>query len=211
METPKTGSVIVAALGLVIAGGVGYGLHQAVKKHAEERAVISVVTETTAQLRSVLKAPSADVAEKIDGNLRVAKSWSNVYMADATEHYLVGAREIARKRADATRYAQRFAASRAALAAHMSRAGRRDTPWIHAASQLKKQVERDHFDLETSLNALAGLLQTLPDAQKRLEPYVEASLTLEDGLRRQARQQALDELKRASADLEKARTLAPRF
>ena len=211
METPKTGTLVAAALGLVIAGGVGYGLHQSVKKRAEQRAVVSVVTETTAQLRDVLKTSSADVAGKIDGNLRVARSWSNAYMADAAEHYLIGAREIARKRADAARNAQKFAASRAALAAHMNRAGRRDTPWIHTASQLKKRMEQDHFDLESSLNALAELLQTLPDAQKRLEPYVEASLTLDDGLRQRARQQALDEAKRATLELERARSLAPRL
>src|SRR5687768_840704 len=113
MDIPRTGTVVAAALGLIIAGGVGYGIHQAVKKRAEQHAVVSIVGETTAQLRQVLQAPSAEVAGKIDGNLRVARSWSNVYMADAAEHYLIGAREIARKRADAARHAQRFAASRA--------------------------------------------------------------------------------------------------
>jgi hypothetical protein len=211
METSKTGTLVAAALGLVIAGGVGYGLHQAVKKRAEQRAIVSVVAETTAQLRDALQAPSPELAGKIDGNLRVARSWSNVYMADAAEHYLIGAREIAKRRADAARNARKFAASRAALAAHMGRAGRRDTPWIRTASQLKKQMEQDHFDLESSLNALAELLRSLPDAQKRLEPYVEASLTLDDGLRLKARQQALDEAKRAALDLERARSLAPRF
>jgi hypothetical protein len=211
MDTPRTGTVVAAALGLVIAGGVGYGIHQAVKKRAEQTAVVSIVGETTAQLRQVLQAPSAEVAGKIDGNLRVARSWSNVYMADAAEHYLIGAREIARKRADAARHAQKFAASRAALAAHMGRAGARDTPWIRTASQLKKEVEQAHFDLHSSLETLADLLRSLPEAQKRLEPYVAASLTLEDGLRTRARQQALDEAKRATLELEKARSLAPRF
>jgi hypothetical protein len=211
METPKTGTAVAAALALVIAGGVGYGIHKAVKQRAEERAVVSIVTETTEQLRDVLRTSSPEVAGKIDGNLRVARSWSNVYMADAAEHYLIGAREIARKRADAARNARKFAASRAALAAHMNRAGGRDTSWIRTASQLKKQMEQDHFDLETSLGALADLLQSLPEAQKRLEPYVAASLTLDDGLRAKARQQALEEAKRANADLERARSLAPRF
>ncbi|HEX2197538.1 MAG TPA: hypothetical protein VHG88_02810, partial [Burkholderiales bacterium] len=173
-------------------------------------AVVSVVSETTAQLRDVLKRPAPEVAEKIDGNLRVARSWSNAYMADAAEHYLIGAREIARKRADAARHAQKFAASRAALTAHMRRASQRDSSWIRTASQLKKQMEQAHFELETSLNALAELLQSLPEAQKRLEPYVEASLTLDDASRKQARQQALDEVKRASLELQSARSYGPR-
>jgi hypothetical protein len=211
MATPRTATLAAAALGLIIAGGAGYGVYQFAKKRADERAVVRVVTETTAQLRTVLKTPSAGAAAKIERNLEVARGWSNVYMADAAEHYLIGAREIAKKRADAARNAQKFAASRAALAAHMNHAGRRGTPWISTASQLKQQLERDHFDLESSLNALAALLESLPEAQKRLTPYVEGSLTLEDGLRLQARQRALDELGRATLDLEKARALAPRF
>lgn len=206
-----TGTLVAAALGLVIAVAAGYGLYQAAKKRADQRAVISVVSETTTQLREALKTPSAGAAEQIEGNLRVARSWSNPYMADAAEHYLIGAREIVRKRAEAARLARKFAASRAALAAHIHRAGRRDTSWIRAASELKKQVDRDHFDLEITLNALAELLHSLPEAQKRLAPYVEASLTLDDGLRRQAREQALAEIERAAAELEKARSLAPRF
>jgi hypothetical protein len=93
----------------------------------------------------------------------------------------------------------------------MGRAAARDSSWIRTASRLKKQMEQDHFDLESSLNTLAELLQSLPQAQKRLEPYVAASLTLDDGLRAKARQQALDEAKRAAAELQRARSLAPRF
>jgi hypothetical protein len=207
----RTSSLAAAALGLVIAGGVGYGVYQFIKQRADERAVVRVVAETTAQLRTVLKTPSADAAAKIERNLRVARGWSNIYMADAAEHYVIGAREIAKRRADAARHAQKFAASHAALTAHMNHAGRRDTPWIRSASQLKKQLERDHFELQISLNALAALLESLPEAQKRLTPYVESSLTLEDGLRLQAHKRALDDLKRATLDLEKARSLAPRF
>lgn len=210
-KTFSTSSLVAGALGLIIVGSVGSGVYKVVKERSDERAVVRVVAETTAQLRSVLKTPRADAAESIERNLRVARGWSNVYMADAAEHYLIGAREIAKRRADAALHAQKFAASRAALAAHMGQAGRRDSPWIRTASQLKKQLERDHFELEVSLNALAALLESLPEAQKRLTPYVESSLTLEDGLRVQAQQRALADLKRATFELEKARSLAPRF
>jgi hypothetical protein len=211
MRTFRTSTLVAAGLGMVIAGAAGYGAYQFAKQRADERAAVRVVGETTAELRSVLKTPSAGAAANIERNLELARGWGNAYMADAAEHYLVGAREIARHRADAARHAQRFAASRAALAAHMRQAGQRGTAWIRTASQLKKQLERDHFDLETSLNALAELLASLPDAQKRLSPYVEASLVLDDALRLQARERALDELRRATLELEEARSLAPRF
>src|SRR2546422_8361644 len=183
----KTGTVIAAAAGIAIAAGVGYGLHKATKKRGEARAVVSVVSETTTQLRDALKTPSPETLEKIEGNLRVAKTWSNAEIADATEIYLIGAREILRRRTEATRYAQKAAASRAALSAHMTRAAQRDTPWFRTALDLKKQVERDHVDLDIQLKALADLLDTLPDALKRLAPHVAASLLLEDEFRRQAR------------------------
>jgi hypothetical protein len=210
-KTFRTSTLVAAGLGMVIAGGAGYGAYKFAKQRADERAAVRVVGETTAQLRTVLKTPSAEAAAKIEHNLELARGWSNVYMADAAEHYLVGAREIAKRRADAARHAQHFAVSRAALAAHMRQAGQRGPGWIGTASQLKKQLERAHFELETSLNALAQLLASLPDAQKRLTPYVDTSLILDDALRLQARQRALDELKRATLDLEKARSLAPRF
>jgi hypothetical protein len=203
----KIGTVIAALAGIAIAWGVGYGLHKAAKKRSEARAVVSVVGETTTQLRDALKTPSREALEKIEGNLRVARTWSNPEVADATEIYLLGAREIVRRRTEASRYAQKAAASRAALSAHMNRAGHRDSPWFRTAIDLKKQVERDHVDLDIQLKALADLLDTLPDAHKRLEPHVAASLLLEDGLRRQARGAVLEEAKRASAELDKTRSL----
>jgi hypothetical protein len=211
MGTFRTSTLFAAGLGMVVAGGVGYGVYHFAKQRADERAVVRVVGETTAQLRVALKTPSAGAAAAIERNLEVARGWSNVYMADAAEHYVVGAREVARQSADAARNARKFAASRAALAAHMSEAARRGPAWIRTASQLKKQLERDHFELETSLSALAELLGSLPEAQKRLGPYVEPSLVLEDGLLVRARQRALDDLKRATLELQKARSLAPRF
>jgi hypothetical protein len=93
----------------------------------------------------------------------------------------------------------------------MNRAGARDASWIRTASEMKKRVERAHFELTTSLNALADLLRALPEAQKRLEPYVDASLTLDDALRAKAREQVLAEAKQAGVELEKSRGLAPRY
>jgi hypothetical protein len=211
MVISRTATLLVSAIGILIAAGVGYVLYQGAKKRAEQQALVSVVTETTSQLRDGLKSPSPQILEKLEGNLRVARAWSNPYMADATEHYLIGAREIVRQRGEVERLQQKAAASRAALEAHMNRAARRDTPWIRVASELKKQVERDHADLDRALGTLAELLEGLPDAQKRLSPYVEASLVLDDGVRKQARQQALAEAQRASAALKEARSLAPRF
>ena len=201
------GTTVTAAVGIAVAAVVGVALHKVNKERNETRAVVSVVTVTTSHLRNSLKTAAPGALENIEGNLRVAKSWSNPELSDATEHYLLGAREIVRRRTEAERLAQKAAASRAALAAHMRNAGQRGTGWIHTASDLKKRVERDHFDLQVQLNALAELLDSLPEANKRLAPHVQASLLLEDDVRKKARLAVLAEAKRASAELEKARNL----
>lgn len=205
MSSSRIATGFVATVAMVIAVGVGYGLHAAHKKREEQRALVSVVGDTTVQLRGALKSPSPEALGKIENSLNIAKHWSNADLVDATEQYLVGARAIVRRRAEANRLQAKAAASRAELAAHMQRAGNRDTPWIHTASALKRQVERDHFDLEMQLKALADLLDSLPEANKRLAPHVEASLLFDDEARRGARKGVLDESSRASAELEKVR------
>ena len=210
MQASRTGSPLVATVGIAIALAVGFGVHFSAKKRGEQRAIVTVVGDTTEQLRTTLKTASPKGLDKVEGNLKIAKGWSRPELVDAAEQYLIGAREILKRRAEANRLAQKAAASRAALSAHMTRAGQRDTDWIRTASSLKKQVERDHFDLDVQLKALADLLDDLPQANKRLSPHVEASLLLEDDVRKAARQDVLAEAKRASAELEKVRSILPR-
>jgi hypothetical protein len=92
----------------------------------------------------------------------------------------------------------------------MSRAKWRDSSWLHTATQLKRQVQRDHFDLELSLKAVAELLDMLPDANKRLAPHVQASLLLEESVRKELRAQVADEAKRAAGELERVTRLQRR-
>jgi hypothetical protein len=210
MSTSRIGSALVATLGIGIAVVVGYQLHQANKKRMEARAVVTVVTDTTSQIRTAFKTASPQALATVEGNLRVTKTWSNQELADATEQYLVGAREILRRRADAAQLAEKAAADRAALTAHMTRAGARDATWIRTASALKRQVERDHFELDVQLQAIAKLIDLLPEANKRLSPHVQASLLVDDAQRASAKEQVLAEAKHASAELDNIRSLLPR-
>jgi hypothetical protein len=207
MSTTRIASALVGAVGIAIAAGVGYMLHKEARQRSEARAVVTIVQETTVELERGLKMPSQEAVDKIEESLRVAQGWHDRELVQDTEPYLVGAREILRRRVDASRFEQKAAKSRAALAAHMSHAARRDTPWIRAAMELKRQVERDHFDLDVQLDALASLLGSLPEANKRLAPHVQASLLLEDSKRRNARDAVLAEAKRAREELDKARLL----
>lgn len=207
MSTTRMASALVGAIGIAIAGGVGYLLHKEARQRSEAREVVTVVQEATVELERGLKMPSPEAVARVDDSVRVAQGWHNAELVQATEPYLVGVREILRRRADASRLEQKAATSRAALAAHMRHAERRDTPWIRHAMDLKKQVERDHFDLDVQLMALADLLGGLPEANKRLSAHVQASLLLEESKRRSAREAVLAEAKRARDELEKARVL----
>lgn len=205
----RPATLAVAAVGIAIAAGVGFILQKEVRQRNEQRAAVKVVSEATTQVKSGLKTVSPEALQKLEESISEAKEWTNPELSDATEQYLIGIREIMRRRIEANRLTQKAAASRAALSAHMARAGGRDLGWIRSASALKKQVERDHFDLNVQLNALAELLDTLPEANKRLAPHVEATLLFDDTARRSAHAAVLDEAKRAQAALHKARALVP--
>jgi hypothetical protein len=201
--------LVTAVLVLALAGGTAYYLHAQKQKRDQQRSVAALLGDTTANLRKALSAPPGpELVTHIDGNLKQAKAPHYPELGDAAEHYIIGAREIVRRRSDAERLLREAAMSRRALAMHMAAASRRDTYWIRIASDLKKRVERDHFDLEVSLKALSKLLFDLPEAQKRLSPHVDASLLLEDDARRNAREQAERTAKRAAEELEKVRRLA---
>jgi hypothetical protein len=210
MPVSRFATVLVAAAGIAVAAGVGWLLHKEAKKRSEARALVSVVGDATSQLRDGLKTASPQALERIESGLAMAQRWSNPELVEAAEHYLVGAREIMRRRLEASRLTRKASMSRAALAAHMGAAGRRDSPWIRNAAELKKKVERDHFDLEVQLTALAELLEDLPQANKGLAPHVKASLLIEDTVRTGTREAVLEEAKRARAELAKTRALLPR-
>ncbi len=196
---------VLAIFGAVI-GYTMWGQHQ---KLQQERAVTALVADTTTQLRQALTAtPTREMFSRIDGNLRSLKAPRQPELADAAEHYILGAREIVRRRLDAARFAQHAAAGRQALSAHMNAAGggRRGEAWFRTALDLKKKVEREHFELDVTLKALYELLGSLPDAEKRLAPH--RALLLEEPLRAQAREQARADAERAAAELEKVRRLA---
>lgn len=70
--------------------------------------------------------------------------------------------------------------SRRALSMHMAAASVRDSYWIRIASDLRKRVERDHFELDIALKALGTVLATLPETRRSLEPHASAALLLPD-------------------------------
>jgi hypothetical protein len=202
--------VLAAAVAIVVAAGLYIG-YAASQKRSQQQHVKELVVDTTQKLRQVLAAKSSpDVAAALDANLKSARAPRDPKLADAAEHYILGAREIARRRTEVDRLTRQAAASRHALAAHMANAAHRSTSWLNEAIVLKKRVEDDHFNLSLELKALDQLLFTLPDAEERLAPQVGREVLIDDTLRVSARKEAQDELRRAADELERARRLNPR-
>lgn len=201
----------LAALAVFLLSAAGYWVHRASQKHEQQRKVVGLVRDTTEQLRLALSArvPTTVVA-RIDDNLQSAGAPRDPQLAEAAELYIVGAREIARRRIEAERLERQAAANRAALEAHMTRGGRRNEAWFQNALELKKRVERDHYELDLTLRTLDELLGTLPEAEKKLAPQVAEDILLDDDERQKARRQTELELKRAGAALERVRALAVR-
>lgn len=207
-DMAKRNIVIIGAIAALLLAGTGYLAFVAAQKRSQQRHVKELVFDTTQKLRQVLASrTSPDFVAPLDANARKAKAPRDPRLADAAEQYIVGAREIARRRVQVDRLTRQAAASRQALAGHMAHAAHRNTAWLDQAVALKKRVEHDHFELGMELKALNELLYTLPEAEKTLEPFVGAEILIEDGLRDSARKQTQDEMRRAADDLQRARHL----
>jgi hypothetical protein len=201
----------ISALAVLVIAAAGYWLHAAWDKHADEQRLNELLRTTTEELRRGLADhASPELVEKIDDNLQAAQSPRNPRFAEAAGLYILGAREIVRRRVEAERLQREAARSRAALAAHMKRSSRRNDAWFRGALELKQRVEREHRDLEVTLKVLDELLYSLPDSERELAPHVAPAVLLQEAERRAARDELQLEAKRAAAALEKARGLAVR-
>ena len=200
-----------AGLALLVLLASSYWLHAAWDKRAQQQKVAQLLRETTDDLRRGLapRAPPALVA-RIDENLQAAKAPRDPGLAEAAGLYILGAREIVRRRVEAERLEREAAASRQALAAHMANGARRGEAWFRGALELKQRVEREHRDLDLTFKVLDELLYTLPEAEKQLAAHVSPAVLLPDEERNEARRQLELEARRASAALEKTRSLATR-
>jgi hypothetical protein len=206
--------VLVVAVAAA-AGGALYWSYAAYQTRSQQRAVAALVGEATARLREELTgSPSADRAKKIEATLetlRATRTSRQKPLAYAAENYLLGARGIVVRRAEAAALAQRAQASRQALVAHMSSARGRDDGWIQRAMALKKQTDQVHSELALQLKTLSDLLEDLPEAERALAPLLDASLLLEEPLRDAALKQTRDDAKRAAdAQTAQQQMLGPR-
>ena len=204
---------VLWAVGIIAIGAIaliGYGVHAASQKRAQQRQVVAVVQDSTDKLRAALtQKATAEMVEALDANLGAARAPRDPQLTDGAEHYILSAREIAKRRVDTDRLWARAAVSRQALAGHMARAERRSEPWLRTAVALKKKVEDDYFEVGITLKALDELLYRLPEEEKRLEARIGMQALLERDAIAAARKQAQADARRATDELASTRRIGP--
>ena len=209
LDGRKLAVIGVAALVAVLLVVVGWTAWHGHKQKLDETAIVTGVIDTTVMLREVLARAdaAADAAPRIDAHLARIKAATRTPLAEVAEDYVLGAREIARKRADVGRLARSAVASRQATLAHLAANQQRGDGWFKTASELKKRMERDYFELNTALKTLDTLYGGMPESVKRAAPLLGDKALLPASEFNKAAQETQEELKRVAIELERARQL----
>jgi len=219
--TTRTAALLAAAL--VIAAALGYWGVSAYRKSELQKAVTALVEDTSERLQAAFAiepgtAPADqtvgrldDHAQEVDKHVLELHGMSaspNRALVDAAEEYMLTVRQILRNQAASHRYRIQVSASDRALRDHMRAAKRRSASWIQEALRAKDRLEKDYFDYRLSAEALARLLESYPDARKKLALHVGGALLADEAAATSARRRALDSARRLADEVERARQLA---
>ena len=219
--TTRTAALLAAAL--VAASALGYWGVSAYRKSQLQKAVTALVKDTSERLQAALAietgAASADQtvgrlddhAQEVDKHvleLRGMSASPNRTLFDAAEEYMLTVRQILRNQAASHRYRVQVSASERALRDHMRAAKRRSGSWIQEALRAKDRLEKDYFDYRLSAGAFSRLLESYPDARKKLALHIGGALLADETTAANARRRALDSARRLADEVERARQLA---
>lgn len=206
---------LVVVVAGIAAGWWGYGEHQ---KREQRNAIVALVTDSGARLRGALTATAegpeaarkleqdAAAAERNLASLKAMDAARQQALADAADDYLLTGREILKRFVNVRRYRTLLAESLQALNDHM-RADDHTGAWVQQAVKARERANKDHRDLGLAAGALDQLLQSFPASQKKIAPYVEPAVLIENSVIEAARARALDAAKQADAEIEKTRRL----
>src|SRR6266496_3985532 len=210
---------------LVIVSALGYWGVSAYRKGQLQTAVTALVKDSSERLQGALAVETGavpedaaqvvvkldDQAQEVDKHvieLRGMSASPNRALVDAAEEYMLTVRQILRNQAASHRYRIQVSASDRALRDHMRSAKRRSGSWIQEALRAKDRLEKDYSDYRLSAEALSRLLESYPDARKKLALHVGGALLADEGTAAAARRRALENSKRVAGEVEKARQLA---
>lgn len=210
--------LIVAALALLVAAAAGWWGYAEHQKREQRKAITALVSDSAAQLQAGLAATAEgpEAVRKLDEQVASAdhdlsalkgmNASRQPEFAEAADDYLLTSREILKRLAAVQRYRLLLSESQQALIDHM-RADDHSGAWVQQAVKAQERTKKDHRDLRLATDALDKLLQSLPDSQRKIAPYVEATTLIGSDAIAAARTRALDSFKRATAEIEKTSRL----
>lgn len=213
-------TVAAALVALLAVSALGYWGYGAYRKNDLQKAVSVLVRDTSERLQEALAIETEtgqsvgkldDHAQEVDKHvieLRRRSAAPNRALVDAAEEYMLTVRQILRNQAASHRYRVQMSASDKALRDHMRAATRRTGPWIQEALRAKDRLERDYQNYRLSIEAFGRLLESFPEARKKLALHLGVGPLADAGAATDARRRALDNLKRVSGEVERARQLA---
>ena len=194
-------ALLVALVTLTGGSAFGYwsyiGYQQREQRELRDE-VAALVQDTAVRLRAGLASqpgginpdnPEAlrslyDHAVMVDGHLKKFRNLdvsSLAHFGDAADDYLLTSREILLRRASTQRYRLKIADDLRSLRKHM-RTDDATGAWITAAVRAKERVDEVYRDYRMASTALRELLQSLPAAQAKIAPHVDAALLIDDSL-----------------------------
>jgi len=217
----KASGVGLAALALFVA--LAYWGYATYAKKQLKEAVIELVKDSSDRLQAgfatVAGGPSTDrtvtalddLAQEVDKHVielnRLSASRDRP-LVDAAEEYILTIRQILRSQAASNRYYAQVAARDRALRDHMRTSSRRSRAWIDEALRMKDRLERDYFDYRMSAEALGRLLESLPEASRKLALHVGRAPLADEAAVKSASRRALENARRVADEVERARQLA---
>lgn len=213
----KVTGVGLAALALFLA--LAYWGYRTYAKSQLQKAVVELVKDSSDRLQAGfgIEAGAAsvakidDLAQEVDKHVielnRLSTS-SGRALVDAAEEYLLTIRQILRSLAASQRYRAQVIARNSALRDHMRSSGRRSRAWIDEAVRLKDRLEKDYFDYRLSSETLGRLLESLPEARRKLALYVGTASLADETAVSNARRRTLESSRRMADEVERTRQLA---
>jgi hypothetical protein len=212
----KAALIGVAVLAVAIVAVFSYRYYQG--RQAEGR-VLALVRQGIQDLRSALARQTAvastseaevyaTAAEKRASALREMNTASITQLADAADDMLVTMREVLRRQVTIERSRSALGHSLEQLMQHMRVDRGKD--WTTDAVRMKNAVDKDLRDYRIAVESYAALLESFPESQKRIAPFMRSEPLIDPDVLQAARERALDAYTNTAQNVKRATAIGSR-
>lgn len=220
MARPSNRMLLIVVVALIaVAGGISYWRYSSHQKQELRQAVVALLNDSSARMRDAVGIETApptldrsqfvkklsEHAATAERNLQLLRRLETARdrpLADAADDYLLAVREILKRQLDSHRHRQLLTANLQVLANHMH-ASSRTSEWTQDAVKAKEQVNQDYRSFSLAIGAYGKLIESFPASQKRIAPYVEKVVLIEDSLLAEAHRRALAAARQLAAEMDR--------